>query len=155
MAIEHVDIPDGERHEPKGASTATVGQVYASNGAASGSWTDLAYDVTAVIADVGTASFVIIPFTNNVVITSIKYVLGGAITVANSTMTVTRGSTADAMGTQVIAFSGSAEGTTFTQTPSGNNTITAGTHHYVKIATDGGASSVAPIYITLRCRRVP
>ena len=38
MAIEHVDIPDGERHEPKGASTATIDQVYVSDGAASGAW---------------------------------------------------------------------------------------------------------------------
>lgn len=155
MAIEHVDIPDGERHEPKGASTATIGQVYASDGAASGSWTDLAYDVTAVLADVSTASFVLIPLTNNVVITSIKYVLGAAITVADSTITVTRGSAADAMGTQVIAFTGSAEGTTFTQTPSGNNAITAGTHHYIKIATGGASTTTAPLYITIRCRRTP
>jgi hypothetical protein len=155
MAIEHSVIPDGKRHEPKGISTATTAQVYAANGAGSGTWTDLAYDVTAVIPDVSTASFVIIPLTNNVVVTSIKYVLGAAITLANSTMTVTRGAAAAAMGTQVIAFTGSAEGTTFTQTPSGNNTITAGTDHYVKIATDGASTTVAPIYITLRCRRVP
>jgi hypothetical protein len=154
MAIEHVNIPDGERHEPKGVSTATVGQVYASDGAASGSWTDLAYDVTAVLADVSTASFVLIPITNNVVVTSIKYVLGGAITVADSTITVTRGG-GSAMGTQVIAFTSSAEGTTFTQTPSGNNTITASTHHYIKIATDGGSTTAVPLFITLRCRRVP
>jgi len=29
---EHVDIPDGERHEPKGAGTATSGQVLKSTG---------------------------------------------------------------------------------------------------------------------------
>lgn len=153
MAIEHVDIPDGERHEPKGVSTATVGQVYAADGAASGSWTDLAYDVTTVLADVSAPSFVLVPFTNNVVITSIKYVLGAAITLADSTITVTRGG-GSAMGTQVIAFTASAEGTVFSQTPS-NNTITAGTHHYVKIATNGNSTTTAPLYITLRCRRVP
>lgn len=30
--MEHKDIPDAQRHEPKGASTATVGQVLTSNG---------------------------------------------------------------------------------------------------------------------------
>lgn len=154
MAVEHVDIPDGERHEPKGVSTATAGQVYAANGSASGSWTDLAYDITAVIADVSTASFVLVPITNNVVVTSIKYVLGGAITLADSIITVTRGG-GSAMGTQTIAFTASAEGTTFTQTPSGNNTITASTHHYIKIATDGASTTAMPLFITLRCRRVP
>ena len=38
MAQEHVDIVDGERHEPKGADSATVGQVYESDGANSGTW---------------------------------------------------------------------------------------------------------------------
>ena len=45
---EHVDIADGERHEPKGASTATSGQVYVSDGAASGSWTKPAASNTTI-----------------------------------------------------------------------------------------------------------
>ena len=36
--IQHSAIPDGQRHEPKGISTATSGQVYVANGAASGAW---------------------------------------------------------------------------------------------------------------------
>ena len=47
MTIQHSAIPDGQRHEPKGASSATVRQVYVSNGAASGTWrklTDLDMD---------------------------------------------------------------------------------------------------------------
>jgi hypothetical protein len=39
MTIEHKDIPDGNRHEPKGASTAPLNAVYVSDGAGSGSWT--------------------------------------------------------------------------------------------------------------------
>lgn len=38
MAIEHDAIVDGERHEPKGISSATSGQVYVANGATSGTW---------------------------------------------------------------------------------------------------------------------
>lgn len=38
MAIEHVDIPDGERHEPKGASTATAGQIWVADGLGSGTF---------------------------------------------------------------------------------------------------------------------
>jgi hypothetical protein len=38
MAIEHVDITTGEIHEPKGASSASAGQIYIADGAASGSW---------------------------------------------------------------------------------------------------------------------
>lgn len=40
MAIEHDSIADGERHEPKGISGATAGQVYTADGAGSGSWSD-------------------------------------------------------------------------------------------------------------------
>lgn len=36
--IQHRDIPDAQRHEPKGASTAAAGTAYVSNGAGSGAW---------------------------------------------------------------------------------------------------------------------
>lgn len=38
MAIEHASIPDGQRHEPKGASTALNGQVLRANGSGGTSW---------------------------------------------------------------------------------------------------------------------
>lgn len=38
MAIEHINIPDAQRHEPKGASTAADGQVIVSNGDGTTSW---------------------------------------------------------------------------------------------------------------------
>lgn len=41
MTVEHKNIADAQRHEPKGASTATPGQVYVADGAGSGSWTDI------------------------------------------------------------------------------------------------------------------
>jgi hypothetical protein len=36
--VEHVDIPDGERHEPKGVGSASAGEAYIADGAGSGSW---------------------------------------------------------------------------------------------------------------------
>lgn len=39
--MEHRDIPDTERHEPKGASTAQVGTVYIADGNSSGDWDKL------------------------------------------------------------------------------------------------------------------
>src|SRR5512139_3323811 len=36
--IEHKDITDANRHEPKGASTAPVNSVYSSDGVGSGTW---------------------------------------------------------------------------------------------------------------------
>jgi len=37
--IQHKDIPDAERHEPKGISAASANTVYMANGSATGSWT--------------------------------------------------------------------------------------------------------------------
>lgn len=47
-AIQHKDIPDAERHDPKGLSSASVSQVYVASGPSAGSWrklqeTDLDY----------------------------------------------------------------------------------------------------------------
>lgn len=41
--VEHVDIPDGQIHEPKGISGALDGQVYVADGANSGAWATLAF----------------------------------------------------------------------------------------------------------------
>lgn len=153
-SIEHANIADAQRHEPKGASTATVDQVYASNGAGSGTWRELPYQDTVIMADVSAPSFVIIPIPFNCIVQSITYVLYNAITLDNSTITVTRGGDAASLGTQVIAFNSSAEGTTFTQTPSGNNTLTAGIHKYLKIATDGASTTTAQMAITIKCKVV-
>lgn len=38
MPIQHRDIPEGEIHEPKGASLASTGSVYVANGLGSGDW---------------------------------------------------------------------------------------------------------------------
>lgn len=38
MAIQHLNIPDAQRHEPRGMSTAPVNTSYISNGSGSGTW---------------------------------------------------------------------------------------------------------------------
>ena len=38
MSVQHKDIPNDGLHEPKGASTASIGQMYISDGAGSGAW---------------------------------------------------------------------------------------------------------------------
>ena len=42
MTIQHNAITDPDIHEPKGASTASADQIYVSDGAGSGTWTNLA-----------------------------------------------------------------------------------------------------------------
>jgi hypothetical protein len=55
MTILHVNIADADRHEPKGISTATAGQVYVADGAASGDWSSPVYGE--LIVDANTGSF--------------------------------------------------------------------------------------------------
>lgn len=53
--IQHSAIPDGQRHEPKGISTATANQVYVANGSASGSWAKAGPQSLAGISSNGSA----------------------------------------------------------------------------------------------------
>jgi hypothetical protein len=55
MTILHVNIADADRHEPKGISTATAGQVYKANGSASGAWTSPVYGE--LLIDTGANTF--------------------------------------------------------------------------------------------------
>lgn len=153
MSIQHKNIPDAERHEPKGIDIAAVDTVYVSNGSSTGVWKELPFIIHAVIPDVSTASFILIPISFNITVQSIRLVLANAITVANSAITVTRGDGA-VMGSTSIPFTGSAEGTTVDLVPSGNNTITASTHKYIKIATDGASTTTTPLFVSLKCKVV-
>lgn len=151
MAIQHRNIPDGQRHEPKGISTALIDQVYVADGATSGTWKELPFAINAVIDDVSTASFVLIPIPMNVEVQSIRFVLANAITVANSVLTITRAGV-DSMGTSTILFTGSAEGTTFDFVPTGNATFSSATQTYLKIATDGASTTASKLFISVKCK---
>lgn len=152
MAIEHVNIADADRHEPKGADSATVGQVYQSDGSGSGSWVtlDVVSYLDVVIEDVSTASSVLIPIPANCVVNSIKSVLGGPITVGDATITLTRGGDGLSLGTLVVANSGSAEGDVDVNTSLSNNNVSEGTNKFLKIATDGGSTDAAKLFVQIK-----
>ena len=176
---QHSLITGPDNHEPKGVESASINTVYVANGAGSGTWkntetkdvgvTDTnsvisssnldgalyelyqgSYISNGVFTDVASSETLLVPIPWNCQITSIKMILAGPITTANSTITVTRSDGA-AMGSQVISFSGSAEGTTFVFTPSGNSTFT--NHNYVKLVSDGGASGVSKMYVQVIFKR--
>lgn len=177
----HSTLTGADLHEPKGAAAAASGTVYVSNGAGSGSWTSLAASKVSVLdtagdftgtdvetvltelnnktltisglfADVSNPSTILIPVGFSCTVLSIDFILAGAITVADATLTVTRSDGA-AMGTKVIAYSGSAEGTAFDFTPTGNAALTYNTHRYIKIVTDGASSTTQPLYVVVKIRR--
>ncbi len=182
MATLHSTITGSDNHEPKGVESALANRVYVSNGTGSGSWTlipsasssvadpnnvftgtnveSVLYElyqtrnlIEGSFNDVASVETVLLPVPFNCVVESIKMILAGSITTANSIVTVTRSDGA-AMGSQTVAFAGSAEGTSFTFVPTGNTLFTAGTHNYIKLVSDGGASGVSKMYVQALVRRV-
>ena len=51
MTIEHRDIQEAGLHEPKGVSTATLGQAYIADGSGSGNWTTAALNPNNLIVE--------------------------------------------------------------------------------------------------------
>ncbi len=103
MAL-HKDLTGTDLHEPKGAAAAAANYLYVANGAGSGTWKKIAIDsvdltsidspnafrLTSILADVSTASFILIPIPFNATFDSARLVLHGAITTADSVVTFTR-----------------------------------------------------------------
>lgn len=67
--IQHSSIPDGQRHEPKGISSATNKQVYVANGSASGAWSKVGPISLSGVTSNGTAGqFIAVDGTGNFVL---------------------------------------------------------------------------------------
>ena len=149
----HKDLTGSDLHEPKGAASASSGQVYVADGAGSGAWTApkvAYYALTKTFSDVSTAAdlYVGIPVAGT--ITRIEGVLEAAITTANSAVTFSIGGVSVDSSALTVAFSGSAPGTEFNSTPSGHNTVAAG--NVLKISTDGASTTTAPFTVTVLIR---
>lgn len=157
---EHKDLTGADLHEPKGAASAGLGTVYQSNGSGSGTWAKIGpsnltsslptpnqYALTVTLADVSAASnvFVAVPFNSTFV--RAYATLGAAITVADSNLSFEKNGAVSFGSALVIAFTGSAAGTTFTFTPTINTSVNAG--QFIKVITDGASTTTASLYITL------
>lgn len=156
----HKDLTGTDLHEPKGAATASANTIYVATGAGSGTWKKVGsteidtttvlnlnkFKVTLYTDDIGTAETFLVPLTSNATLTKATFILNGAITLANSTVSLYKNS-ATLIGTQTITYTASGEGTTFTFTPSSNNTFTAG--EYIKLVNDGAATGPQKATIVL------
>lgn len=155
MSIEHKDIPDGDRHEPKGISTAANGEFYVSQGTGTGVWSNPIADINnsnfmtlnVSIPDISTAGSY---FVTNPVVGKIykAYVtLDNAITVADAIVSFEIGGVAVTGGNITAAFTGSAAGSVFSSTPSGLNTVPAGSA--IEVITDGGSTTACRAQVTI------
>jgi hypothetical protein len=170
--VEHSDITDPEIHEPKGASAAGADTVYIADGAGSGAWSGVTGDaldataatkiqawidddtitvpktvwISAVIDDISTASTVLVPIPAACTVVGARTALGGAITVADATVTF-KDHTGATMGTITVAFTSSAAGDEDSVTMSANNELAAAT--FIQISTDGGSTDAQKLYVTI------
>jgi hypothetical protein len=166
MAL-HKDLTGTDLHEPKGQATAAINTLYVANGAGSGTHQKIAlasldltsvqnpntYRLTGRIDDVSAPSFILIPIPATSVFVSARLVLGGAITVADAVVTLTRNDGASFGSTVTITQAASAEGTGFNFTATTNTTITG--PGYIKIATDGASTTTFPLFVTVTLTIVP
>lgn len=136
--VQHSSLSGSECHEPKGADTATSGEIYVADGAGSGSWVGRSDIFTVLIHDISSSGDTYIPIPFAGTITKVQTVLAGAITGSDVVLTIYN-SAAASMGTLTVAQSGSAAGDVDTLAPSSNNTMTAS--DWIKVSCNGGATS--------------
>ncbi len=147
MAIQHSAIPDADRHEPKGASTAAAGSVYVSDGAASGTWKWQPQVATLDIASLDTVGDYYIPFAYNSTIDKVYSTIDGAILTADKTLTLSIGGVDVTNGVITITQAGSAAGDVDSCTPTANNTVSAGAA--LKVAATGGTTGGIRAHLTI------
>ena len=144
--VNHSTLTDPYLHEPKGAASASSGDVYVANGAGSGAWTAketlIELSLEGYLENVSAIEkvYVPIPFAGTVV--KILTVLEAVISSSNSTVTV-KNAAGSSMGTLTITASGSAAGDVDTLVPVSNNTVTADS--FITIESDGASTNTAKL----------
>lgn len=153
--VEHVNIPDADRHEPKGISSAASGSVYVADGDGTGTWSNIIADVNNAnymtlnleIPDVSTAGsfYVVNPILGKIY--KLYLCLDNSITGADTTVSAKINGIAVSGSSMTVAYTGSAAGSVFTSTPSGDNTVSAG--NCIEILTDGASSTTCRAKVTI------
>jgi hypothetical protein len=144
----HAALTGSDLHEPKGAASASSGQVYVADGAGTGAWTTPKTSYVILAGrwdDISTAETIYLPVPVAGTIKKIYVSLQNAITTADSALTFTINGVAITGSAITAAQSGSAAGTVFSSSPSGLNTVAAG--QYVSCVTDGGSSTTSKAWV--------
>lgn len=151
MPIEHVDIPDGERHEPKGADAALPASVYVADGVGAGAWSWPQSLVSVRFPLVATADtkYLALPFAGTIV--GISVAVEDVLTTPDTVLSFDIEGTGVTDGDVTLAFSGSAAGDVFTSTPTANNAFAA--NQAVGITSDGAGGGGGDAYVTLLLQR--
>ena len=152
MGIEHKNAPDGERHEPKGISTAGADQVYVAAGEeGTGSWQYIDYELSFVVNNANTVfnSWISIPYSSKFIK---AYAVVNSTFSADQTLTFKINNVAVTDGVIALAHTGAVAGTVFNCTPTALNSIGAG--EAFEISNGGGSAATFSITLTLIFERV-
>ena len=154
MAL-HRNLTGDELHEPKGADTASVDEVYVADGLGSGTWIDRfdgqhilnRYWLNGQIPDVSTASSharFYVPVESTLI--EIATITDAALTTGDSTLTIYINGVAFA-DTLTITQAGSVAGSLHYRTIPTANTIPAGS--VIEVRSDGGSDTASIGFVTL------
>jgi fumarate reductase subunit C len=152
MGIQHVNSPDGERHEPKGISTAAADQVYVAAGEeGTGSWQYIDYELSFIVNDANAAfnSWIPIPYASKFIK---AYAAVNSAFSADQTLTFKINNVAVTNGVIALAHTGAVAGTVFNCTPTALNNVGAG--EAFEISNGGGSASAFTITLTLIFERI-
>jgi hypothetical protein len=130
--IQHRDIPDAQRHEPKGISTASANQLYLSNGSASGSWV-----AATRMAGTGWAQY-----------SNTTYVGTTTLTI-NATETLIPFTTAVSEAQLPISMAGATPTNLFNTSTNKLSFIAVGDLHAVTVAFETYSTSGSPTYVDM------
>lgn len=155
MAIEHKDITGVDVHEPKGIEAASDGTVYKANGLGSGSWANPLVGINNLnsfqrdlsIDDISTLdsrAYLVVP--NNSTLTKLTGILHGAITAANSIVSIYRDGLLLGQ-TMTVPFAGSGAGVKTVLTLAPAYSFTAG--QTLELRSNGGSTDASRFDVTL------
>ena len=152
---EHSNLTGTDLHECKGASTAAANTLLQANGSGAATFVDVLSTLkasnrialTTRFEDISTAASVFIasPMAGSIV--GIYVTLQAGITTADAVVTAEINGVAVSGLSITITQAGSVAGSTFSGTPSGNNSVAAG--QAIEIITDGASSTTAVAYVTI------
>ena len=145
--VNHSALTDPYLHEPKGASTASAGDVYVANGSGSGTWEDHRRSVFNLhIHDISVVSSIYLPIPFAGTVSRVTSCIEGAISGADLVLTI-KNSSAATMGTITVTQSGSAAGDVDFTNPASNNTVSD--NDYILIEGDGGPNTHVDCIISI------
>jgi hypothetical protein len=143
---EHSVISDPDIHEPKGISTATIGEVYVADGLGGGTWKKPEFYLTHQITDASMAlsTFILSPLAGT--ITKIALVVDQAFS-ADQTIDLEIGGVPVVGGAITLISAGSAAGDIYTSNVTAANTVTA--NQAIEIINSGGSAAAFEVSIVL------